>query len=62
MRIALKELADMGQVGHKEEMYQINVQRTSADILQRHAHESHLREVLMVMAEVHKRDGEQSET
>ena len=62
MRIALKELANMRQVWHKEEMYQINIQRTSANILQWNAHESQLGEVLMVVAEVHKCDGKQSES
>ena len=51
MRIALKKLTDMGQIGHKEEMYQIDVQRTPADILQRGTHKGHLREILMIVAE-----------
>ena len=58
MRIALEELTNLRQVGHKQEVYQVDVQRSPAYVLQRHAHDSKLGEILLVVAEVHEGDGQ----
>ena len=51
----------MRQVWHKQEMYEVNVQRSASDVLQRRAHHGKFREVLLVSAEIHEHDGEQQE-
>ena len=58
MGIALEELTNLRRVGHKQEVYQVDVQRSSAYVLQRHAHDSKLGKVLLVVAEVHEGDGQ----
>ena len=62
MGIALEELTNLRQVGHKQEVNQVDVQRPSANVLQRHAHDSKLGEILLVVAEVHEGDGQQAES
>ena len=61
MTILVEEHSDGGHVGHKEEMDEIDVQRTTSDILQRCSDNSQLSKVLLIVAEIHKDDGKQSE-
>jgi len=59
--MGIEERTDVRQIRHKEEMYEVDVQRAAAYVLQRRTHHSELREILLIGAEVHKHDGQQQE-
>ena len=59
--MGVEERTNVRQVWHEQEMYEVNVQRSASNILQRRAHHGKFREVLLVGAEVHEYDGEQQE-
>ena len=61
MAVLVEEHADDRNVGHEEEVDEVDVERATAYILQGGANNGQLGEVLLVAAEVHEDDGEKSE-
>ena len=61
MTIGVEERAYGREVGHEEEVYQVDVERATTNILQRPSYPRHFCKVLMVEPEVHEHDGQQNE-
>ena len=61
MVIVLEERADDGQAGQKQEMDEVDVERAASYILQRGSNDCHLREIVLIMTEIHQGDNEQQE-
>ena len=62
MGVGIEEFANMGQIGHEQEMDEIDVERPATDVLQRHTHQREFREELLIVTEIHKGDGQQTES
>ena len=62
MAVGVEELTNGRQIGHEQIMNQIDVKRSASDILKTGTYQSIFSDVLLVMAEVHKDNGQQSES
>ena len=62
MAVGIEERADSGQVGQEKIVDEINVQRTSSNVLKKAPHPRHMSKVLVIVAEIHENHGEQRET
>ena len=56
MLIHFEEQTHGRQTGHEQEMNQIDIQRTTTYVLQRGTYDSHLREIMLIVAEIHQGD------
>ena len=61
MAILVEEESYRRNVGQEEEVQQVDVQRAASDVLQRGTDGRELREVVLVVAEVHEGNDKQSE-
>ena len=61
MTVSTKEGTNARQVGHEEEMDEVDVQGASAYILKGAPYPCHLCEILVIVPEIHKDNGEQDE-
>ena len=59
--VDLEERTNARQVGQEQIVDEIDVQRAASDILQAAPYDRHLREILVVITEIHEHDGEQRE-
>ena len=59
--VDLEERTNAGQVGQEQIVNEVDVQRAATDILQAASYDRQLREILMVITEIHEHDGEQRE-
>ena len=61
MAVFIKELANGRNIGQEKEMKEIDIECATANILQRSSDHRKFRKIVLVVTEVHKRDGQQSE-
>ena len=61
MAVLVEEHTDGRHIGHEEEMDEIDVEGATPNILQRGSYDGQLGEILLIVAEIHEDDGEQSE-
>ena len=61
MLIHFEEQTHGRQAWQKQEMDEVDVERAAAYVLQRGSNDSHLREIVLIMTEIHQGDDEQQE-
>ena len=59
MAVGTEEGTNARQIGHEQEVDEVDVEGTPSDILQGASYPGHLGEILLIMTEIHKDDGQQ---
>ena len=61
MAVLVEEHTDGRHIGHEEEVDEVDVEGATPNILQRGSYDGQLGEILLIVAEIHEDNGEQSE-